>query len=156
MARKKKYDYYKFELNIDGGVERNRFFIYRHPLERTRPYFLNTLEHINRIAAAAAESEARFALVIAPRFHHWNPKECPENWEEDAYSLNEPYQHEYFTFFEERGSQLTYDVFNLLPAFQKTREFPLVFENDPHWNEAGHTFVAKLLADYLIEKQLIR
>jgi hypothetical protein len=155
ISKKEKSNYYKFELNIDGVVELNRFFIYRHPLESTKPYFLNTLANLNHVADNVRESGAQFILVIMPRFHHWNPKECPNNWEKSYYSLNEPYQYEYFKFFEQIKSRLNYRVFNLLPAFQETKEFPLVFDNDPHWNEKGHAFVARVVANYLIENHCI-
>jgi hypothetical protein len=52
--------------------------------------------------------------------------------------LDEPYQYEYFRFLEEVRSQVRYPVFSLLPAFQGTREFPLVFREDPHRNERGN------------------
>jgi len=156
MPKEEKYDYYDFTLDIDGTVEHNRFFIYRHPLESTKQYFLSTLANINDVATKVSESGARFVLVITPRFHHWNPRECPNNWEKGQYSLDEPYQYEYFRFFEEMKVQLKYEVFSLLPAFQETKDFPLVFEDDPHWNERGHAFVAKTIADYLIENQLLQ
>jgi len=94
-------------------------------------------------------------LVITPRFHHWNRTECPNNWERSAYSLDEPFQYEYFKFFEEIRDQVSYRIFDMLPDFQETAEFPLVFDDDPHWNENGHTFVANVLTEYLITNRVI-
>jgi hypothetical protein len=152
---RKKYDYYEFKVTIGKVVETNRFFIYRHPLEETRRYFVQTLENINAVAREAEQMNARFVLAINPRFHHWNPAEAPENWEKVAYALNEPYQYEYFRFFEEARSQVKYPIFNLLPAFQATHQFPLVFKSDPHWNERGNAFAARVLVNYLIESGTI-
>ncbi|MFT7667726.1 MAG: hypothetical protein ACI8X5_000409 [Planctomycetota bacterium] len=149
------YDYYDFKLEIGGVTERNRFFIFRHPLEDTRPYFESTLDNVSEIAKGAAEIGADFLLVVTPRFPHWNPKECPSNWESSEYSRNEPFQMEYFNFFEEARSRVDYPIFSMLPAFQATEEFPLVFESDPHWNERGHSFVGKVLADHLLESGLV-
>ena len=151
---RRKYDYYDFQLNLNGTVETNRFFIYRYPLAVTRPYFLKTLEHINHLAAAVQASGARFILVVAPRFHHWNPRECPKNWERKEYSTDEPFQYEYFRFFDEIRGSLGYPVLNLLPVFRETKEFPLVFEDDPHWNVRGHAFVANVLAGFLTQNHL--
>ena len=47
-------------------------------------------------------------------------------------------------------------IFNLLPAFRATREFPLVFDEDPHWNRAGHAFVARTIADYVRSEGLVQ
>ena len=51
-----------------------------------------------------------------------------------------------FRYFEERGRTAAFAVHSLLPAFQATEQFPLVFDSDPHWNTAGHEFVAQTLA----------
>lgn len=154
-SRTKKYNYYRFSVKIGDRVESSRFFIYRYPLERTRPYFSRTLDNINAIAGEVERAGARFVLAVNPRFHHWNPREAPNNWEKFDYALDEPYQYEYFRFFEEARAEVHYPIFSLLPAFQKTDQFPLVFDNDPHWNEAGHEFAAHVLVNYLIENGMI-
>jgi hypothetical protein len=154
-AETPRFDYYRFELKIDDVVERNRFFIYRHPLSKTEPYFRATLDHIASIAADAHNVGARFVLVVTPRFHHWNPKESPDNWESWAYTRDEPFQYEYFRFFDERKAEVDFPILNLLPAFQKTDRFPLVFKGDPHWNKNGHAFVAETIAQYLLKESLI-
>jgi hypothetical protein len=152
---RKDYDYYKFSVTVGQTLETNRFFVYRHPLEETRMYFSRTLENINAIADEAERMHARFLLVINPRYHHWNVRESPENWERGDYALDEPYQYEYFRFFEEARSQVRYPVFSLLPAFQGSREFPLVFREDPHWNERGNAFAARVLVNQLLETGMI-
>jgi hypothetical protein len=152
------YDYYEFDLNIDGVAETNRFFIYRHPLEKTRAYFEKTLANINELAGQVRRAGARFVLVVTPRHQHWSNKECPENWEmkQYQYRLDDPYKYEYFRFFREVEDSLDYDVYQLLPAFQRTTEFPLVFNTDPHWNQRGHAFVGRLLADYMVKYNFIQ
>jgi hypothetical protein len=146
------YDYYDFELRIGEMVEKNRFFIYRHPLDDTRVYFESTLSIVSDIAREAAADGASFALVVAPRHHHWSDRECPENWEikQYKYTPDDPYEFEYLRFFREAASRVDYDVVDLSPAFERTDRYPLVFVNDPHWNDDGHDFVAGLLADYLL------
>ena len=94
---------------------------------------------------------ATFVLGVAPRYHHWNPEECPRNWEAYAYSNHEPYQFEYFRFFEEQRQRVDYPVVNLLSAFKKAEEFPLVYTTDPHWNARGHAMVAKALAEFPLQ-----
>lgn len=144
------YDYYDFQLELGDTLETNRYFHYRHPLERTRRYFDATLQNIQATADAVRADGARFALAVSPRFHHWNPEESPENWERDDYALDEPHQYEYFRYFEEKRSELDFPVFDLLPDFQATDEAPLVFRDDPHWNAAGNRFAARALARHLI------
>jgi hypothetical protein len=150
------YDYTRFHIAIAGTVERNRFFIFRYPLDSTRTYFANTLKNIASVASAAQKCGAGFVLFVTPRFQHWNMKECPRNWEKNYYALPEPYQAEYIRFFEEEKQHATFSIVNLLPAFQATKEFPLVFEDDPHWNERGNAFVANLVVTYLMEHDAIR
>ena len=129
---------YPFQVRIGGEIERSRFFIYKHPLSLTAPYFESTLSNISSIAASVRSAGAEFILVVLPRFHHWNPAECPDNWELESYSLSEPYQYEYFRFFEERRDRVDFPILNLLPSFQETDRFPLVFPFDRHLNPEGH------------------
>ncbi|MDH3198950.1 MAG: hypothetical protein OEO21_12005, partial [Candidatus Krumholzibacteria bacterium] len=151
------YDYYDFEVTVGGQVDRNRFFIYRHPLAQTRPFFETTLALIADIAADVEADGAAFLLVVLPRYHMWGGRECPDNWEiaQGAYTTDDPHQFEFVRFFAEAGEGAGLDVFNLLPSFEATDRFPLVFPNDPHWNENGHAFVAEELSAYLLERELI-
>jgi hypothetical protein len=147
-------DYYNFEIEIGGVGEKNRFFIYRHSLDVTRHLFDATMRNIDEIAHLAARTGAKFALAITPRFHHWNVKECPHNWERAEYRLDEPYQFEYFRYFDE--ARRGYPIINLLPDFQATDMYPLVFTDDPHWNNNGHAFVAETLAEHLLTSEMIQ
>ena len=139
------FDYYKFRLLVAGKVETERFFIYRHPLDVTRQYFDATWDTINRIAKTCGEMDAEFILYVAPRYHHWNVKESPDNWETFAYGLEEPYQFELFNYFNAKADSAPFKIINMLPSFQATHKYPLVFRTDPHWNPQGNRFVAGLL-----------
>jgi acetyltransferase AlgX (SGNH hydrolase-like protein) len=147
-------DYYLDPVMFEGQPE-NRYFIYRHPLEQTEPFFRDTLHLVEGIATSAQAAGARFVLVVVPRYHHWSTSECPDNWELGAYQEDEPFQFEYFRFFDRAAAGAPFPVFDLLPAFKATREFPLVFRNDPHWNARGHDFVAQRIEDYLIGQHLV-
>lgn len=149
-ASTRTYDWYRFRAEVGGRPETNRFFIYRHPLEETRPFFDRSYHYIEVLAQSVQRVGAAFVLVVTPRYHHWNPKECPDNWETEEYAVNEPYQYEYFRYFAERRAAAPFEIYDLLPAFRATREFPLVLREDPHWNAAGNAFVARTLSDHLI------
>jgi hypothetical protein len=149
-ASARPYDWYRFRAQVGGRPENNRFFIYRHPLEETRPHFERSYGYIEALAQSVQRAGATFVLVVTPRYHHWNPKECPDNWETNQYAVDEPYQYEYFRYFAERRPGALFEIYDLLPAFRSTREFPLVLREDPHWNAAGNAFVARTLADHLI------
>jgi lysophospholipase L1-like esterase len=111
-------DYYS--IPSCSRTEENRYFIYRHPLEQTAPFFQATLANVRAIAASARQAGAPFVLVVAPRYHHWNSAECPQNWERGAYRGDEPYQYEYFRFFAATAPTAGFPVLDLLPAFQAT------------------------------------
>ncbi len=149
------YEYYRFNLEFGRKREKNLYFIYRHPLASTRPYFKRTLDNIHALAAEVTSSGARLALVVAPRFHHWNPEECPDNWESSLYALDEPYQYEYFRFFREARERVGFPIYDLLPDFRATDEFPLVFRWDPHWNERGHALVAASVSRFTLSSRLL-
>lgn len=143
------FDYYKFRLNVGGQIETERFFIYRYPLELTGDYFDTTWDTINRIALRCNQLGAEFILFVSPRYHHWNIEECADNWEVFAYGLEEPYQYEIFKYFDSKADSAPFRIVNMLPAFQATHQFPLVFRSDPHWNPRGNRFVARLLKNSL-------
>lgn len=149
------YHYYSIDLDIRGVKETNRFFITRYPLADTEPYFQASWGHIKRLADSAAEIGSDFLLVVAPRFQQWSDTECPNNWETMFYALDEPYEFEYFRFFEQVRPEVSFPILTLLPAFQETTRFPLVFDQDPHWNADGHRFVAEILAEHLIAEGLL-
>jgi len=150
------FEYYQFKVVVDGVEETNRYFIYRHPLASIEPFLRNTLENVNHIAAQAAAAGVPFVLFAHPRYHLWNVKESPQNWERGQYKLDEPYQYEYFKFLDNAAKESAYPIVNMLPAFQATKEFPLCFSYDAHWNTRGHAFAARFLCDYLIEHGLVR
>ena len=149
-------DYYKFDLDIGGVHETDHWFILRHPLELTRSYFDLSFGYVREIAAEAEAIGSEFVLVVTPRFFHWSDRECPRNWESMRYRLDEPHEYAYFEYFDAVAESAGFRVLSLLPAFQATDEFPLVFPNDPHWNAAGHRFVARTLADYLVGEGLVQ
>lgn len=153
--RESQSDYYAFQLEIGGVTETNRFFVLRHPLAETRPYFERTLDHIREIAAAARAAGSPFVLFIAPRYFHWSDEECPDNWESHRYGIDEPYEHEYFRFFESVRDDVDFPIVSLLPDFETSTEFPLVFRHDPHWTEAGHRLVGEAMARHLNHLGLI-
>lgn len=147
--------YLKFEVAIDGVVEQNRWFILRHPLEKTRPFLEATLSYIREIAREARAVGSDFLLVVPPRYFQWSDRECPKDWAGYMRDLNEPYEYAYFEFFDEVADEVEFPIKSLLPEFRATTKFPLVFENDAHWNPDGNRFVAEAIADYLSARGMV-
>jgi hypothetical protein len=143
---------------IDGVEQRDHFFVMRHPLAKTRPFFEATLRNIEALAAQARAAGSDFALVIGPRHVHWDPGESPANPEAHLYGDDPTWHAEYLRFFEQAAPRLDHPVVELLPAFRASRATrasttrPLVFAFDPHWNAAGHAVVAEVLVDFLAER----
>ncbi len=149
-------NWYHFRLQIDGDTAMSRWFILKFPPEKTRPYFDDTMRNIEDVAKMASEIESKFVLMVTPRFFLWSDRECPENLEGAGYRRNEPYRNALQDYFvKEKAGKVGFPIFDMLPAFQATQEFPLVFPADPHWNANGNDFVARTTADYLIEQRLL-
>ena len=87
---------------------------------------------------------------------HWSDLECSENWESYEYGDDEPYEFAYLDFFESAEHEADLRIHSLLPAFKATDEYPLVFQDDPHWNPAGHRFVAAVVANYVLAEGLVK
>ncbi len=145
------FNLYDTKVVIDGEPNHKRFFIYYFSQEKLRPYFEQTYSHIERIYRHAQSIGSEFALIVTPRYHHWNLNECPENWESHQYTGFEPYQFEYLDFFDKKSRESPFPILNLLPAFQETDRFPLVFVNDPHWNAEGHQLVGEKTFEFMKE-----
>ncbi len=148
--------YYEFELEIGGVLETDRWFILRHPLELTRPYFEATFGHIQDIAHDARAAGSEFVLVVTPRYFHWSDEECPDDWAGGTHRYDEPFEFVYFEFFDAQAAVADFPIVSLLPAFQASTVFPLVFRHDPHWNENGHELVGESLAEILIQRGFVR
>ncbi|MEM1178901.1 MAG: SGNH/GDSL hydrolase family protein [Acidobacteriota bacterium] len=147
----KAYDYYDFEIQIAGQSERNRFFILRYPLEDSRPFLDSTWANIEAVAEAVRATGSEFALVVMPRYFHWNDAECPNNWESDRYGVDEPFENAYLEYFDERAlGAASFPVWSLLRPFEEATG-PLVFDHDPHWNAAGHRTAGEALAQWLVD-----
>ncbi|HET8645140.1 MAG TPA: hypothetical protein VFO85_06610, partial [Vicinamibacteria bacterium] len=63
LAPPARASYYTDPVVFQGRPE-NRYFIYRYPLEQTRPYFAETLRNVEAVAASARAAGARFVLVV--------------------------------------------------------------------------------------------
>jgi lysophospholipase L1-like esterase len=147
--------YLNFGVEVDGIYETNRWFILRHPLDTTRPFFEKTLSYIRELALDAREAGSAFLLVVPPRYFQWSDRECPKDWAAYMRDLDEPYEYSIFEFFDKAATRVDFPIKSLLPEFQATTRFPLVFERDAHWNPDGNRFVAEALADYLSQQGMV-
>ena len=120
---------------------------------RQRPFFENSYQRIQTIAQYCHSNDIEFVLFVAPRHHHWSDKESPNNWEFKRYGSFQQNQNVIFDFFDGKMERAEFSIINMLGAFRETDEFPLVFDSDPHWNEAGMLIarigkVSSLSAEY--------
>jgi hypothetical protein len=139
-----------FDLPLD------RFFGVNQPLSETRPFFDATLAAIQAANQyVTTELQARFVLVVLPRAFQYSARECPGNWEKEAYQVMGPYAREPFALFRELKPQLAYPCYSLLETFEKCGVFPTCQSDDPHWNQAGHRVAAQALYDIAVEQKLL-
>ncbi len=141
--------YRSFRVEIDGVVETNRFFVYRHPLSSLRPHLERTERQLRAIAALARGVGAPLLVAVLPRYNQWDEsgRECPDNWEGRLFDLDEPFEGVWIEYFTHPPDDAPYQVVDLLPALGASGRFPLVFPDDPHLAVAGHEVVAAALVD---------
>lgn len=135
-------------IEIDGEEQRDHFFVLRHPLEKTRPFFEAMLANIDALARHVRAAGSAFAVVVGPRHVHWDASESPNNPEARLYGDTPVWHGEYLRFFEQVAPRRDYPIVELLPAFRASPTRPLVFDHDPHWNADGHALVAEVLAEF--------
>ena len=95
------------------------------------------------------------AVIVLPRAYQHSRLESPRNWERSRYEVGGPFVREPFRYFEESKGDLDYPVFELLSAFEAATQFPLYFENDPHWNPDGARVAGQAAARHLREAGLV-
>jgi hypothetical protein len=130
-------------------------FIFKHPLERTRPFFEKSWSYVRATADAAEDMGAHYAFIVSPRYQHWDTEECPDDPLANLYK-NQPYEDSYFEFFAAVEANATFPIWSLREAFASSTVRPLVFRHDSHWNHQGHALVAETLGDLLRKIEWLR
>lgn len=142
---------------MESRIPSDRFFATNLPLEKSRAAIENgvtrNLAQIHDFSSGTLGAET--LLVIAPRAYQYSAEESPFNWEQVHYVALGPFVREPFRYFEEEEASLPYPVFSLLDAFEGSSEFPLYFEDDPHWNRQGNRVAAAAVRDYLLSQGLV-
>jgi hypothetical protein len=133
----------------DPDRARPRYFAAGQPLERTAPLLQTSWEAILATRAVAQNLGAQYVLVILPRYQQFNRKECPRDWEKDWPAWDD-YIFEPFEYFRRQAATVPFPIHSLLEAFQTSGVFPVCFEDDPHWNVAGHQVAARAITEFLI------
>jgi len=139
-------DFYKQLLNWTAGhPPGDRFFISAAPLEETREWFLPLMGNVAKVDEWCRERGAEFMLVVLPRNYQYSDRESPSSPEWSRYTALGPHAAEPFRFFDEVRETVDYPVISLLEDFRQTEVFPTCFEDDPHWNPAGHGVAAQAI-----------
>lgn len=135
--------------NRNANRPPKRYFITEQPMEESLPYMDVILDSIEKTHQYSEELGARFMLLVLPRPHQYNARECPDNWEKGRYATMGPHALEIFQFFEDLQTKVDYPIYSLLKDFQATKIFPTCFDNDPHWNDKGTTVAAKAVTSLI-------
>lgn len=135
----------------------NRYFATNVPYEEAAPAIRQgVLKNLGLIHAYCRDRlKVPLAVVLVPRAYQYSESECPKDYEAHLYTILGPYVRNPSRFFAEAKAELPYPVLDLLPTFEKSEQFPLYFEDDPHWNAAGARLAAKTLYDFLAEARLL-
>jgi hypothetical protein len=142
-----------------GNIPDRRYFISDAPLEKTRKWMQPVADNAAKIDAWCRSHGAQFVLVVLPRGYQYSSRESPANWEMGEYEILGPYCLEPFRFFDELRAKVSFPIVSLLPDFQATQVFPTCYDNDPHYNSAGHRIAAEAIAralEPLVQERLGR
>lgn len=127
-------------------VPKDRFFITSRPLSQNRELMEETARNLMETERICREElGCRFILFMFPRTYQYSNRESPRNWESIRYEVLGPYVMEPFVWLGELKERVSFPVYSLYDDFKNATEFPLSFEDDPHWTPAGHRLVARAL-----------
>ena len=139
------------EPGAADDVPKDRFFATAKNLTATRKDIeRGVMKNLAALHELSTERlGAPLALIVYPRAYQYSAVESPRNWERHRYQVLGPYVREPFRYLQDVAGVLPYPVYSLLEVFKSSTEFPLFFEDDPHWNAAGARLVAESVAGFL-------
>ena len=132
-----------------------RHFPMERPLDRSRELMEPTWGYLADLDAEADRLAAAFVVFVLPRYQHYNPDECPDDWARELFPRTDRYLMEPFRWFEEKAGTADFPVRSLLPAFVEAAEPQTVWRDDPHYNEIGHRIAADAMVEILREEGLL-
>lgn len=141
------FDHFYWRTN--DNLPRKKFFAVDQPLETSRPFLEASVSHLRSISDWCRERDARFLLIVLPRYFQYSARECPRDGEAHQYTVLGPHSLEPFRFFDELRERVDFPIHPLLRAFQETEVFPTCFETDAHWNASGHAVAADAMSPLL-------
>jgi len=140
-----RYAWERFEVEVAGVVETNRFFHWRHPAEATEPWLIATRDHVRATMRVGGGG----LVVLAPRYPAWDSQGSPHDWERDQHGDAEHRDAWRRWFAAQDVRAPVFDLEEGLAAAAADAPGTLTFQADPHWTPAGCDAVAKLLAAQL-------
>ena len=134
-------------------IANDRYFYLRQPLAESEPWFDFTWDILQETHAFTAGLGAQYAVFILPRYQHYDPAECPDDWERAEIASTIPIggDHLYapFEYFDARAAQAPFPIHSLLDDFRESEQRPTVFADDPHYNGTGHRIAAEAIVRFL-------
>lgn len=92
---------------------------------------------------------ANYMLLVLPRWQQYNRDECPRCPRDPV--DKSPFVGEPLRFFRERAATAPFPIVIPDEDFRASGVFPTTFDDDFHYNEAGHAVVAGAVARALID-----
>ena len=135
-----------------------RHFAMSAPLDQTRELLEPTWRNLEAIDAASDRLGADFAVVVLPRYQHYDPSESPRDWAARLFPMSPEHIGEPFAWFEQKRSDAGFPVHSLLPAFEASGApgpVTTVFPDDPHYNVVGHRIAGDAIARFVLEEGLL-
>lgn len=125
------------------------------PLRETEIFLEPTWTALGHTHRLAGELGAGYALFILPRCQQYHREECPDVQETDPFPESDEYIYEVFEYFDDQARTAPFPVHSLLEDFRNSGVSPTVFDDDIHYNAAGHGVAARAMARHLLESGLL-
>lgn len=117
-------------------------------LDESRPALELSWTTILRTHEFARSIGARYMLVVLPRWQQYNMNECPRCPKDPV--DKSPFVGEPLRYFRERAATAPFPIVIPDEDLRTSGVFPTTFDDDFHYNEAGHTIVGEAVARAMI------
>lgn len=140
--------YLDWHSRLFGYSGSGGYFVARQPMETSINLFDDLYATLLQINADTRDTfRVPFVVFAPPRHWQYTDKESPDSWENGSFDALGPYALENYRYFSSKQGEMPFPFYTLLDEFKQTKEYPLSFKVDSHWNKHGARFFAERVSE---------